>query len=158
MGKRIMIIAKKEHARDHLGIHPRLDRALTLLNDAEFLASVTAEPVKLEGDALYVFRCDYTTVPFEETFFESHRKYLDLQAVLSGQERADIADPAGLELFEQHDDFWGYHGQADQTVILRPDNFMVVFPGDAHRLKICADKPEAVAKVVFKILVNEEEN
>ena len=153
-----MIIAKKEHARDYLGIHPRLDRALELLGDPAFLASVTTETMKLEGDALYVFRCEYSTVPFEETFFESHKRYLDLQAVLSGQERSDIADPKSLQQFEQHDDFWGYHGEADQSVILRPDNFMVVFPGDAHRLKICVDKPEAVSKVVFKILVNEEEN
>ena len=150
-----MIAAKKAHAADYRGIHPQLDRALDLLSDPAFLAGVTAEPIKLEGDALYVFRCDYDTVPFEETFFESHQKYLDLQAVISGQERADIADPAGLEQYEHEGDFWAYRGEAEQTVILRPDNFMVVFPGDAHRLKICVDQPEAVSKIVFKILVNE---
>ena len=154
-----MIIAKKEHASSYKGIHPRLDKALELINDEKFIASVTGkEKVYIEGDALYAFRNEYDTVAYEETFFEAHRKYLDLQMVISGQERCEIADPATLgEHFEQRGDFWGYHGDPEQSVILRPDNFMVVFPGDAHRLKICVDKPEPVTKIVFKILVYEEE-
>ena len=153
-----MIIAKKEHASAYKGIHPRLDKALELINDKDFIASVGDEKICLEGDALYAFRNEYTTVPYEETFFEAHRKYLDLQMVISGQERCGIADPAGLgEAFEQRGDFWGYHGEAEQSVILRPDNFMVVFPGDAHRLKICVDQPESVTKIVFKIFVYEGE-
>ena len=153
-----MIIAKKEHANCYKGIHPRLDKALEMINDEAFIASVGEERKCIEGDALYAFRNEFMTVPYEETFFESHRKYLDLQMVISGQERCEIADPAGLEEpFEQKGDFWGYHGNPEQSVILRPDNFMVVFPGDAHRLKISVNGPEAVVKIVFKILVYEEE-
>ena len=78
--------------------------------------------------------------------------------VLSGEERCDIADPATLgSPFRENTDFKGYHGKAEQSVILRPDNFMVVFPGDAHRLKIAVDQPESIVKVVFKVLVYEEE-
>ena len=153
-----MIIAKTAHALCYKGVHPRLDRALELLSDEAFINSVGTEPTELEGKALYAFRCDYSTVAHEETFFEAHKKYLDIQMVISGRECCEIADPAGLgEPFEQRGDFWGYHGEAEQSVILRPGNFMVVFPGDAHRLKICVDKPEAVSKIVFKILVNEKE-
>ncbi len=153
-----MIIAKKEHALCCKGIHPRLDKALELINNAEFIASVGTEKVCIEGDALYAFRNEYMTVPYEETFFEYHRKYLDLQMVVSGKERCEIADPAVLDdPFDHKGDFWGCHGDPEQSVILRPDNFMVVFPGDAHRLKICVEKPETVTKIVFKILVYEEE-
>ena len=65
----------------------------------------------------------------------------------------DIAHPEGLTLYENKGDFYGYRGDAEQSVILRPGDFLVVFPGDAHRLKIAVDQPEAVSKVVFKILV-----
>ena len=153
-----MIIAKKEHALAYRGIHPRLDKALELINDEAFIASVGTEKVFIEGDALFAFRNEYKTVPYEETFFESHRKYLDLQMVICGEERCEIADPNVLEEpFEHKGDFWGYHGKGEQSVTLRPDNFMVVFPDDAHRLKICVGQPEAVTKIVFKILVYEEE-
>ena len=140
-----MIIAKREHANCYKGIHPRLDRALDLLQDDKFIASVGAEKVFIEGDALYAFRNEYTTVPFEETFFEAHKKYLDIQMIVSGQEMTAIADPATLgEPFKEKSDFKGYHGDPEQCVTLRPDNFIVVFPGDAHRLKIAVGGPEAV--------------
>ena len=151
-----MIIAKKAHALCYKGIHPRLDRALELLQDDAFISSVKDEKILIEGDALYVFRNDYETVPYEETFFEAHQKYLDVQMVVSGQERCDIADPAALgEPFSEKGDFRGYHGEAEQSVILRPDNFMIVFPGDAHRLKIAAEQPDQISKIVFKVLVYE---
>lgn len=153
-----MIIAKKAHANCYKGIHPRLDKALDLLQDEAFIASVGADKVFIEGDALYAFRNEYTTVPFEETYFEAHKKYLDIQMIVSGKEMVGIADPATLgEPFKEKPDFKGYHGDPEQCVTLDPDNFMVVFPGDAHRLKIAANGPEAVSKVVFKILVYEEE-
>ena len=152
-----MIIAKKEHANCYKGIHPRLDKALELLQDDDFIASVGADKVFIEGDALYAFRSEYTTVPFEDTYFEAHKKYLDIQMIVSGQECAGIADPETLgEPFKEKPAFKGYHGEPEQYVTLRPDNFMVVFPGDAHRLKIAVNGPEPVSKVVFKILVYED--
>ena len=147
-----MILGKNREAAAYRGLHPRLDRALECLTD-EFLASVGTETMKLEGDALYVTRFDYDTVPFEETFFESHKRYLDIHIMVKGSERVDIAHPEGLTLYENKGDFYGYRGDAEQSVILRPGDFLVVFPGDAHRLKIAVDQPEAVSKVVFKILV-----
>ena len=149
-----MILARNKDAAAYRGIHPRLDRALDCLTD-EFLASVGTETQKLEGDALYVTRFDYDTVPLEETFFEAHRRYLDIHVMLKGCERVDIAHPDGLTLDQHSGDFYGYRGEAEQSVILRPGNFLVVFPEDAHRLKIMADRPEAVSKAVFKILVYE---
>ena len=147
-----MILARNKDAAAYRGIHPRLDRALDLLTD-EFLASVGTETRKLDGDALYVTRFDYDTVPFAETFYESHKKYLDIHVMVKGCERVDIANPEGLTLDESKGDFYGYHGEAEQSVLLRPGDFLVVFPGDAHRLKIAAGRPEPVSKVVFKIQV-----
>ena len=147
-----MILARHKDAAAYRGIHPRLDRALDLLTD-EFLASVGTETRKLDGDALYVTRFDYDTVPFAETFYESHKKYLDIHVMVKGCERVDIANPEGLTLDESKGDFYGYHGEAEQSVLLRPGDFLVVFPGDAHRLKIAVNRPEPVSKVVFKIQV-----
>ena len=149
-----MIHAKLQDARDYLGIHPRLDKALELLTPA-FLESVGTVQQNLEEDRLYVTRYDYETLPEAETFFESHRRYLDIQLMLRGSEWVGISHPAGLEEFTQKGDFWGYHGEIEQKLLLKPGDFLVVFPGDAHRLKIAAGAPEAVSKVVFKILVHE---
>lgn len=149
-----MIFAKLSDAADYRGIHPRLDRVIDCLNE-EFLRRVGTETQKLEDELLYVTRFDYVTSPLEETFFEAHKKYLDVHLMLDGQERVDISHPDTLALFDHKDDFYAYRGEAEQTLILTPGSFLVVFPGDAHRIKVQVKGPETVSKVVFKLLVND---
>lgn len=149
-----MIFTKLTDAADYRGIHPRLDRVIDCLKP-EFLESVGTETMKLEDERLYVTRFDYETIALEESFFEAHKKYLDVHLLLSGEERVDISHPDGLELFEHRDDFYAFHGEAEQTVILRPGSLIVVFPGDAHRIKVQVNGPARVSKLVFKLLVNE---
>lgn len=149
-----MIFAKLKDAADYRGVHPRLDRVIDCLNE-EFLNKVGTQTQKLEGDLLYVTRFDYVTSPLEETFFEAHKKYLDVHLMMSGAERVDISHPDVLSLFDHKDDFYAYRGQAEQTLILTPGSFLVVFPGDAHRIKVQVKGPENVSKVVFKLLVND---
>lgn len=149
-----MIFAKLSDAADYRGIHPRLDRVIDCLNE-EFLRRVGTETQKLEDELLYVTRFDYETIPLEEAFFEAHKKYLDVHLMLDGQERVDISHPDTLALFDHKDDFYAYRGEAEQTLILTPGSFLVVFPGDAHRIKVQVKGPETVSKVVFKLLVND---
>ena len=150
-----MIHARLEDAPDYRGIHPLLDKALSCLTP-EYLSGVGTVRQDLEGDALFVTRFDYETVPEEESFFEAHRRYLDIHVMVKGCERVDIARPDKLREFTHEGDFWGYHGEAEQSILLAPGDFLVVFPDDAHKLKIQTDgKPEAVTKVVFKVLFKE---
>ena len=149
-----MIFAKLTDAADYRGIHPRLDRVIDCLNE-EFLNKVGTQTQKLEDDLLYVTRFDYETIPLEEAFFEAHKKYLDVHLMLQGEERVDISHPDVLTLFDHEDDFYAYQGEAEQTLLLAPGSFLVVFPGDAHRIKVQVEGPENVSKVVFKLLVND---
>ena len=149
-----MILGKLSEAKAYRGIHPRLDQVIDRLNDG-FLSTVGPETMALEGDALYVTRFTYETLPLSETFFEAHKRYLDVHLMVAGQERVELASPGGLELFEHRDDFYAYRGAAEQSLILQPGSFLVVFPEDAHRIKIQVNGPETVSKVVFKVLVYE---
>ena len=150
-----MILDKLSAANAYRGIHPRLDGILDRLNEA-FLATVGPETMELEGDKLYVTRFTYETLPREETFFEAHKRYLDVHLMVQGEERVELASPGGLTLFEHQGDFYAYRGEAEQSLVLRPGSFLVVFPEDAHRIKIQVNGPETVSKVVFKVLVYEE--
>lgn len=146
-----MIVAELGSKGEYYGIHPELDKALDLLTP-EFLENASTEKTLLDGENLFVTKFHLDTIPHEQTFFEAHRQYLDIQIVTEGAERVEIAHPDHLTLTEQRGDFYGYTGQADQTVILRPGRFLVVFPGDAHRLRIPVNQPgEAFTRVVLKI-------
>lgn len=149
-----MICAKLCDAAAYWGIHPNLDLALDHLTP-EFLAAVGEQRRELDGNRVYATRFTYETIPVEDAFFEAHRRYLDIHLMLRGEERVDIAHPDGLELFRHEDDFYAYHGEADQTLVLKPGEFLVVFPGDAHRIKVQVDGPKTVSKAVFKVLVTD---
>ncbi len=148
-----MIVANLTNTQEYYGIHPELDKALDYLTP-EFLENASTEKTLLDGENLFVTKFHLETVPVEQTFFEAHKKYLDIQVVTRGMERVEIAHPDGLTLTEEKGDFYGYTGQADQSVLLKPGNFLVVFPGDAHRLRLPVHQSgEPFTRVVFKIKV-----
>ena len=148
-----MIYAKQKDAPAYRGIHPNLDLALERITP-EFLASVGSERVDIV-DGVYATRFTYETVPAEESFFEAHKQYLDIHIMAEGSERVEIAPPEALAEFDrvEANDFYAYRGEGDYKLILSPGDFLVVFPGDAHRIKMQVDGPKTVSKVVFKVKI-----
>ena len=150
-----MIYAKNADALAYRGIHPNLDLALEHITP-EFLASLRDnQRVELKGDLVYCTRFTYETIPQEESFFEAHRRYLDIHIMVEGEERVDVNRPEDLTLTEAQEgnDFYAYQGESWHSAVLRPGAFLVVFPGDAHRIKVQVDGPRTVSKAVFKVCI-----
>ena len=147
-----MIYARNSGALAYRGIHPNLDLALEHITP-EFLTGVGPERVELKGGDVYATRFTYETVPAEDTFFEAHKKFLDIHIMVQGSEGVEIAPPEALEEFDQVEtnDFYAYRGLGHYKLTLSPGDFLVVFPGDAHRIKMRLDRLETVSKVVFKV-------
>lgn len=149
-----MIYAKQKDALAYRGIHPNLDLALERVTP-EFLASVGTERVEIKGGDVYATRFSYETVPPEKRIFEAHKKYLDIHIMVDGSEGVEIAPPDALTETDRAEakDFYSYQGEADYKLVLSPGDFLVVFPGDAHRIKLQVDEPKTVSKVVFKVKI-----
>ncbi|MBQ2896112.1 MAG: YhcH/YjgK/YiaL family protein [Oscillospiraceae bacterium] len=149
-----MILAKNETAADYRGIHPNLDLALERICP-EFLNSLGSERVDIIPGEVWCTKFTYETVADDESFFEAHEKFLDIHMMLEGSERVEIAAPEELTLFrsEPENDFFGYHGVGRHSLVLRPGDFLVVFPTDAHKIKMQVNGPETVTKAVFKIKI-----
>ena len=113
------------------------------------------EPTELKGRDVYVTRFTYETVPETESFFEAHKKYLDIHIMTDGSEGVELAPPGELEEFDrvEANDFYAYRGPARFRLALSPGSFLVVFPNDAHRIKMQLDAPRTVTKVVFKVRI-----
>ena len=151
-----MIYAKNADALAYRGIHPNLDLALEHITP-EFLASLRDnQRVELKGDLVYCTRFTYETIPQEESFFEAHRRYLDIHLMVEGEERVDMNRPEDLNLTDAQEgnDFYAYQGESWHSTVLKPGEFLVVFPGDAHRIKVQVDGPKTVSKAVFKVCID----
>ena len=138
-----MIYAKNADALAYRGIHPNLDLALEHITE-------------LKGDLVYCTRFTYETIPQEESFFEAHRRYLDIHIMVEGEERVDVNRPEDLKLTDAQEgnDFYAYQGESWHSTVLKPGEFLVVFPGDAHRIKVQVDGPKTVSKAVFKVCID----
>ena len=151
-----MIYAKNADALAYRGIHPNLDLALEHITP-EFLAALRDnQRVELKGDLVYCTRFTYETIPQEESFFEAHRRYLDIHIMVEGAERVDVNRPEDLKLTaaQEGNDFYAYQGESWHSTVLKPGEFLVVFPGDAHRIKVQVDGPKTVSKAVFKVCID----
>lgn len=146
-----MILAKNQDAGQYLGLGEHLDAALRrLLEDG--LRDLQPGHYDIDGDRLWLNCFDYETIPEEEAFYESHERYGDIHIMLRGEEKVFVSHPASLEEFQRipEDDFIAYRGPAETAMVLRPGQFLVVFPGDAHQIKMQVNGAELVRKAVFK--------
>lgn len=145
-----MIYDRLSNIRKYLGINENLDLALNYI--ADNLETMPAE-IELKGFDVRAFFNEYQTVPLEECFFEAHEQFADIQIMRSGAERIAVSNVDALTVTKSvpESDFWALEGPEENSVILKPDSFLIVLPGDAHKLKIMLDKPEDVTKTVFKV-------
>lgn len=145
-----MILAKNRDAGQYIGLGRNLDAALRRL--LEGLEGLEPGHYEMDGDNVYLNCIDYETIPEEESFYEAHEYYGDIHIMLKGEEKVSISHPDTLTEFDRkpENDFIAYRGEAESTFVLRPGSFLVVFPGDAHKIKMQVNGAEPVRKAVFK--------
>ena len=148
-----MIFDSLNHIEAYKGIHPGVYKGLCLLRDTDF-SKLEDQRYEVDGDDLFFFVQSYESNPSNDTP-EAHRKYIDIQCVLSGGETMGVAPLEEMteEVEARPDnDIWFYRGATD-TVTLLPGRFAVLFPGDAHAPGVAVDTPAPVRKVVVKVKV-----
>lgn len=125
------------------------------INDGEY---------EIDGSDIFARVMTYDTKNIEDAYPEAHKKYIDIQIVLSGKEMVVWYPLEGLQIRTTYDKeqdvaFYEQKSNESSTSILTPGHFMVFFPDDGHMPSISADKlPCQVKKVVIKIAVDCIEN
>lgn len=147
-----MIFDKLTNLPRYKGLHPNLDLALDYIYAHR---NALGGHVELLGTDVYGNSFTYDTVAESDTFFEAHANFADIQIMTEGSEWVDVSDIDVLSVDEAHPDrdFWALSGRAQLRVTLEPGYFLLVLPGDAHKLKIMTGTPETVTKAVFKVRV-----
>jgi biofilm protein TabA len=112
--------------------------------------------VELAGGA-FALEQVYNPKPRAEGFFESHRKYIDVQVVVAGAELMELADVASLEVSEPYNperDFTKYADVTGATVLrMGPGDVAIFFPADGHMPGLHWHGPGLVRKTVVKVPV-----
>ena len=101
---------------------------------------------------------EYETKVKNEVGFEAHRKNIDIQYLLKGEERIACMPTEKLTETEPYSEekdaaFYAAEGVAAQTMTIGGGYFAIFFPQDGHMPQLCVDEPEMVKKVVVKVAV-----
>ncbi|HOT29175.1 MAG TPA: YhcH/YjgK/YiaL family protein [Candidatus Ozemobacteraceae bacterium] len=147
-----MIVAALQICTKYSHVFPGLAQAFEWLRTTN-LARLEAGRHPIDGERIYASVAEYRTKPVEEGFWEAHRRYVDVQLVVSGTERFGFGHLHEMR-FVSHDesrDLSVLEGDGD-FFLLRPGLVAVLFPDDAHMPGLWAGSaPETVRKIVVKI-------
>ncbi len=133
-----------------------LERAFEYLAGTD-LSALPLGRTSIDGDDLFVTVSEAETKPPDQVRFEAHRRYIDIQLVLRGQESIGVAPASSLTTVEPYDPardiaFFAVPPES-RTVELREGEFVVFEPGDGHRPSLHLDGPHVSRKAVVKISV-----
>ena len=146
-----MIIDQLANARCYFGLGARYAEAFGYLLRTDF-GSLAPGRYEIDGADVFALVQAYDTKPRAQGFWEAHRRYSDIQYVVSGVEQMGFASLAHLQAgdYDAAKDFVPAQG-AVEVVTVRAGSFALFMPQDAHIPGLSLDAPQAVKKVVVKV-------
>ncbi len=106
---------------------------------------------------IFIILQTYNLKPYKDAFFETHKKYVDFQLTIKGEECFMIGDSKNFKIKKEYNnkrDLVIYHSQKKAHKILsQKDCLCIFFPHDVHAggLKHKKLKGNKVFKVVAKV-------
>lgn len=112
---------------------------------------------EIKDNDIYAMVQSYMTDSQENKKLESHRRYIDIQYIVSGKEKIGWLPAEGLKVmtpYSDENDVIFYHSAEGMSqLVLMPGMFAVFYPHDAHRPGCFLDKPSSVRKIVIKVKI-----
>lgn len=147
-----MVLAHMDDAARYEALHSRFRQLFEYVRSHN-LGQCPPGRITLDGDDLYINIAHADLKHAEEQKLEVHRRYIDVHFPLSGEEVCGLSRLADLTVesdapFDAEGDFALYSAPADNYFTVRPGQFYVVWPEDAHAPIIGSGKlVKAIAKV-----------
>ena len=152
-----MIFDNVMNCEKYYSCHPKFKAAFDFIKQA-IDENLPVERYHLEGAEMFAFVQEYDTKLPEETMFEGHRNYIDIQCIVSGLEVMESVDLSKAEVkvpYDSEKDVGFYMDSAKALrAVFETGDFAVFFPHDIHKPGMCADGVKAAAKkIVVKVHV-----
>ncbi len=148
-----MILDILPHAERYCSLHPRFAEAFAFLR-REDLATLAPGRHPLDGEHLFAIVAHDQGKAREAAKLESHRRYIDIQYVIGGDEQmgwrptVECRSPEGP--YDSARDLQFFHEEPTSWARVQSGGFCIFFPEDAHMPLIGEG---AIHKVVVKVAV-----
>lgn len=132
----------------------RVYDALKFLSETDF-SKIELGRYELDGDNIFYMVQSYDTDP-DKTISEAHKKYIDIQYMVEGEEIigvADISEDKELTEAKEENDVWFYDCKTE-PLVLSTGKYMVLYPNDLHCPGVATNRTALTCrKVVVKVKV-----
>ena len=135
---------------------PNMKKALQFLQSSN-LDSLPLGRILIDGDRVFAIISSYSTIPSGEIVeLEGHKKYIDIQYILSGEEMIGWSSAENVpvtRIYDSEKDFWNGELQEGKLTWLKltGGQAAILYPSDAHAPQMTKSKPAPVKKVVVKV-------
>lgn len=149
-----MIYTKRCYLHRYLGQSESLDTAIRHVLSAD-LRQLKKGRNEIDGDQAFINRFDYQTMPQEQAIWEGHALYGDIHVLLSGRELIGVtcADELTITQRKAEEDFIGYEGPVATWLPMTTEDILIVYPEDAHMVKVIHGESTLVEKACYKFKV-----
>ena len=151
-----MIIGNIKDCERYYAVNEKFIKAFEFLKNMS--ADVALGRHDIDGDNVYASVMSYDTKDEKDCVIEAHRKYIDVQCMISGTEIMEINDISTLKSSVPYDEKidaeFFVKGEPGERIIMSPGKFAIFFPEDLHKGAIMkGDVPDTVKKVVVKVKI-----
>ncbi len=144
----------QEFARQYHANWDYWNKAFAYLKNTD-LDKIAKGKYPIDGDNVFASVTADSSKDFDKTNWESHRKYIDIQYVINGEEMIGIFPASKATITKEYDekrDAANYSADGKLYTAL-PGTFFIFFPSDAHRPNITPGGNKVVKKIVIKVKV-----
>ncbi len=149
-----MITNKLYYLKNLKGSNPLLDQAIKFIETTN-LYELSEGKHEINSN-IFAVKSSYFTKLEKDALIEAHRKYIDLQIILDGEEIIYGGDIEGYKesiRYDEQKDAAFYKGKASWKLMFKKDDFAIFYPYDVHQPGVMLNTIKKVTKVVFKIYV-----
>jgi len=146
-------INKEEFARQYRINKVYWDKAFAFLKEQN-LQTIAKGKYPIDGENVFASVTEDPSKDFDKTNWESHKKYIDVQCVLVGEERMGKWPVAEVTTttkpYDETKDVANYTAPG-KFYNIPAGTFIIFFPGEAHRPNITPGGNKVVKKLVIKV-------
>ncbi|MBQ8634925.1 YhcH/YjgK/YiaL family protein [bacterium] len=151
-----MIFDNLKNKKLYYSLHKNFEKAFDFLANTD-LKNLPDGKYEIDGNEIYANVQSLKTKPQEEKKWEVHRKYIDIQYIISGKEKMGyglLKDfPTTTIKYDEDKDIEFLDGKPFNFIDVQEGNFVIFFENDVHAPMLCVDSEENIKKVIVKIKI-----
>lgn len=150
-----MILDTLANAQRYFFLGPKFEKAFLYLQQTDF-STLEKGKYEIDGKDIFFMVNEYDTIDAAGEQMEAHKKYIDIQYMVTGEELVGhdyLKAQTPSKAYDEEKDFMLFGEKPAFFTKLSAGNFGVFFPTDLHMPNLKVEASVPVKKIVVKVSV-----